>query len=231
MTQIRYALYFVPPPDSALAALGRAWLAYDTETGQAVTPTLHDGIDPGFLAEITSEPRRYGFHATLKPPFLLAEGVSEAELVAAVERLAAVTRPAHGPPLMVSAVGGFLALLPTGPADELALLAAACVRGLDRFRRPPAAEELARRRAVRLSQRQELLLARWGYPYVLEEFRFHLTLTRRLAPDERAIVEPTLTALAADAGKPPLEIADIALCRAVAGGGFSVRARFPLGIA
>lgn len=32
---------------------------------------------------------------------------------------------------------------------------------------------LARRRERPLSPQQEIYLARWGYPYVLEEFRFH----------------------------------------------------------
>ena len=33
-----------------------------------------------------------------------------------------------------------------------------------------------------LTDRQEALLTQWGYPYVMEEFRFHITLTGALDP-------------------------------------------------
>src|SRR5438445_432365 len=39
--------------------------------------------------------------------------------------------------------------------------------------------------ATGLSARQAELLARWGYPYVHDEFRFHMTLTGPIADDER----------------------------------------------
>ena len=51
------------------------------------------------------------------------------------------------------------------------------------FARPPGAAELERRRKAGLSAAQEKMLLRWGYPYVLDEFRFHLTLTGRLQPE------------------------------------------------
>ena len=62
-------------------------------------------------------------------------------------------------------------------------MAGACVRDLDEFRAPAGEAELARRRKAGLSARQEALLTQWGYPYVFEEFRFHLTLSGRL-PEE-----------------------------------------------
>ena len=60
-----------------------------------------------------------------------------------------------------------------------------CVCAVDTFRTPANEAELQRRRAANLTPRQEFLLMRWGYPYVLDEFRFHMTLTRRLLPDEK----------------------------------------------
>jgi len=48
-----------------------------------------------------------------------------------------------------------------------------------------AAAELARRRTLRLTAEQDAMLARWGYPYVLEDFRFHMTLTGSLPLPER----------------------------------------------
>jgi hypothetical protein len=88
--------------------------------------------------------------------------------------------PVTIPSLEVRRLGGFIAVVPTEPSAALADLAAATVAALDPFRAPPSEAELARRRKARLSDRQEALLMKWGYPYVMEEFRFHLTLTGRL---------------------------------------------------
>jgi hypothetical protein len=68
------------------------------------------------------------------------------------------------------------------------------VRSSDAHRAPPDEAELARRRRSRLTQRQEGTLARWGYPYVMEEWRFHVTLTRRLTESEMEFVRPAAEA-------------------------------------
>ena len=147
---------------------------------------LSSGLDPRRLAEITAEPRRYGFHGTLKPPMALIDDVSETDFLAAVGRFAASQRTFNTPPLALAELSDFLALVPTGRSPELQDLADHCVIEFDEFRRPAGEEELARRRAAGLSPRQDELLLRWGYPYVLEEWRFHLTLTGRLAGCGRA---------------------------------------------
>ena len=216
MHPTRYAIYYVPPEGSALAAFGSAWLGYDVESGGAVAQQDVDGVD---VAEVTAEPRRYGFHGTLKAPFALAEGVSEEALLAQAAALAAALRAAAGPRLMLSAIAGFLALVPDGPAPEVARLAEECLRGFDALRRP------AERAAADLTPRQRAHLARWGYPYVLEEFRFHMTLTRRLESSERARIEPHLAARFPGA---ELVIAGIALCRQQPGGAFTLWRRFSL---
>jgi putative phosphonate metabolism protein len=182
--QSRYAIYYAPAPDSALARFGHSWLGYDVETGRPVEQPAIAGIDPQRLAEITAEPRRYGFHATLKPPFALAPGRSGAELAAALAAFAARRAAVRAPPLVLAAISGFWALVPSQPCKSLTHLAAACVQHFDAFRAQPAADELARRRRAGLSTVQEALLTRWGYPYVMDEFRFHLTLTERLAAAE-----------------------------------------------
>lgn len=132
---------------------------------------------------MTAEPRRYGFHATLKPPFRLREGCAAADLLAAVEVFAAARPPLVLPALRVARLGRFIALVPERASPELETLAAGCVVAFDRFRSPPGETELARRRSRGLTRRQEDLLVAWGYPYVMEEFRFHLTLTGPLDPD------------------------------------------------
>ena len=171
MSYARFAVYFVPPP-GALADFGAAWLGWDVARGEAARqPDV-----PG-LAEITSAPRKYGFHGTLKPPFRLAGGRNAAGLAAAAGALAEATVPARCAGLGLARIGRFLALTPLGDGAEISRLAASLVAGLDAFRAPPGPDELARRRSVGLTAGQEALLARWGYPYVMEEFRFHLTLT------------------------------------------------------
>lgn len=225
MPPTRYAIYYVPPKNSALAAFGSGWLGYDIESGgDAVQPDV-PGID---LRAVTEEPRRYGFHATLKAPFALADGVGEADLLVEATRLATQMRPAAAPELALAAIAGFLALVPDGPAAEIARLAADCVRGFDHLRRPPEPSELVRRAAAGLSQRQAVHLARWGYPYVLEEFRFHMTLTRRLSPAERPAIEAALAARAQAVTGAKLVITDIALCRQEPGAAFRLWRRVSL---
>lgn len=157
---MRYAIYYTPPPETALARFGAAWFARN--------------------APCLDTPRRYGFHGTLKAPFRLAAGTTEAGLLRAAGSFAAERPAFSGPALRLSVLAGFLALTPSEPSEELDRLAADCVAAFDQFRAPAAEAELARRRRTGLSPRQEALLLRWGYPYVMDAFRFHLTLTGRL---------------------------------------------------
>lgn len=179
---MRFAIYYAPGPSSLLNQLGSQWLGRDAFAGGGCT-------QPTGLAEITAEPRRYGFHATLKPPFGLKEQFSPAALEVATEVLAESFQPLHFIPALRQ-IDGFLAIVPADPAPEIAHMAAACVRTLDGFRRPSSEAELSRRRSAGLSPRQDQNLERWGYPYVFEDFQFHMTLTRRLPPHELQQVMP-----------------------------------------
>jgi putative phosphonate metabolism protein len=209
----RYAIYFAPEPGSELARLGAAWLGYDAAAGRSVPQPVVAALLPERLHAITEEPRRYGFHATLKPPFVLAEGMDAAALGEAVSTLAQELPPFAAPRLRVACLSGFWALMLAEPCPAMDDLAAVCVGELDRFRAPPSAAEVARRRNTGLSPAQEALLARWGYPYVMAEFRFHMTLTSRLEAEEAAIIGRTLPPLVAPACERPLEIAAISLFR------------------
>lgn len=174
----RYAVYFTPS-DAALARFGAGWLGRDIATGADVAQTAVDGL-PMPLAEITETPRKYGFHATIKPPFRLARGQTEAGLNAALARLCDQMAPIRLDGLELAPLGRFLALVAKGEQAPVQGLAAAAVETLDTFRAPLTEAELEKRRATGLSPRQETLLERWGYPYVMEEFRFHMTLTGKL---------------------------------------------------
>lgn len=208
----RYALYYAPTPGSALAHLGNGWLGRDPETGADLPPPL----PPEALQEIdhegiTRDPRRYGFHGTLKAPFALADGVTPADLTAAIEAFARTTGPASAPPLTLAALGGFLALVPSAPAPDLNRLAADVVAAFDGFRAPLSDADRQRRLASGLTDAQIALLDRWGYPYVKDEFRFHMTLTGALPPEPRQTVSAILAPLCAGLADEPLVIDQIAL--------------------
>ena len=178
---MRAALYWAPATSDPLWTLGSAWLGRDAETGAACAQPALPGI-----AELTAAPRRYGFHATLRPPMQLATGWDEFREAAAA--IARATRPFALPPLEIAELYGFLALREAAPCAGLQALADRCVELTNRHRLKPAPDELQRRRGAGLSARQEAMLQTWGYPYVMQEWFFHMTLTRRLAPHERGAV-------------------------------------------
>lgn len=226
----RYAVYFAPPNAGALWSFGCAWLGRDPEGRQAVPRPEVAGFEPARLEEITAAPRRYGFHATLKPPFALAPGHDRAALLSAVRAFAASRAPAAGPPLALTRLGNFLALAPSGAAPAIEALAAAAVEDLDAFRAPPGEAELARRRAAGLDRHEEALLARWGYPYVMDRFRFHLTLTGPFGRDEADRLTEALAPLVAPFGESNLAVGELALFEEPGPGDpFRLILRAPLG--
>lgn len=207
----RYAIYWAPPASSALAAIGEAWLGRSAAGGRTIERPALAGFSRDEIDALTAEPRRYGLHATLKAPFRLAEGHGAEEIEAALARFARQTPQVLAPPLRLLRIGRFLALAPEAAAPGLDALAASCVERFDDFRAPADAAELVGRRAARLSPAQEANLLRWGYPYVMEEFRFHVSLTGPVEDAVAARLEPPLAALFAPATAAPLEIREIAL--------------------
>ncbi|MBR0819050.1 DUF1045 domain-containing protein [Bradyrhizobium liaoningense] len=181
----RYAIYFAAGADSALSRFGAGLLGYDAHTGNEV-PFPHEALHvaPDWR-DVSADPRKYGFHATLKAPMALAAGRAEAELVAACAAFAGKVRPMPSIRPVVDSISGFIAVIPAEPVDALQQFAADCVREFDDFRSPMTAEDRARRRPEKLSERQRDYLDCWGYPYVMEEFRFHMTLTGRLDAERR----------------------------------------------
>lgn len=227
----RYALYYAPRADEPLARAATQWLGRNAETGQSRALVPVAGIAYERLAAIVADPRLYGFHGTLKAPIALADGATERDLLDAVGRFAVGQRPIAVPTMELAELSGFLALVPGARCTELHDLADQCVVEFDEFRRPAEEAELARRRNSGLSQRQDDLLVRWGYPYVLEHWRFHLTLSGRL-PDERerqTVLAELRRRFGGEIGR-PLAVRDLCIFRQPgAGRPFSVLARFRLG--
>ncbi len=202
---MRAALYWVPALDDPLYQAGVAWLGRDAETAATVVQPAIAG-----LAGITAEARRYGLHATLRPPMRLATGWDEFHAAACA--IAAATRRFFLSPLEVRSLGGFIALCATAPCAPMRDLADRCVLSTDRHRLRPDAAELARRRAMGLSAAQDLLLEAYGYPYVLDEWVFHVTLTRRLDGDELARYLPQARAYFGPVLGLARAVEDVAIC-------------------
>ena len=176
----RYAIYFAPDRPSAWRNFGAHWLGRDEHDNTALPQPVLANISAPELDLITQEPRRYGFHATLKAPFRLADGYTETSLVARLSALARQHKPVALGALRIAKLGDFVGLVPETACVNLQKIAASCVHDLDDLRAPLTATDLARRNANPLDARESELLALYGYPYVMERFRLHLTLTGRI---------------------------------------------------
>lgn len=176
-TPHRVAIYFAPSPDSVWWNAGSKWLGRCAATNNPVQQPEIKSLTAEQFAELTAEPRRYGWHATLKAPFRLGDGVSLRDVCDAMQALCNGREPFELPPLNVSRMGQFLALRPMQTRDELERLAADCVQKLQPLAKALTEDELDRRRRAGLTPDQDKLLMLWGYPYVLEHFRFHFSLT------------------------------------------------------
>jgi putative phosphonate metabolism protein len=225
----RYAIYYAPRPEEPLAHFGRAWLGYDAERGGPARFLAVDGIPADRHLQIVDEPRRYGFHGTLKAPFHLAEGISERELLRGVRALAK-QQVSFSLSLRFAVLRHFLALVPARESGAVDGLAAECVRLLDCYRAPLDPRTLERRRKARLTERQEQYLRKWGYPYVFDEFRFHMTLTGRLRPAERPAVRRALSPAVRPFCAEPIKVRDLVVfVQPDPAAPFRVLARCPLG--
>ncbi len=165
----RAAVYYAPECDDPLWHAGCGWLGRDAQTKTKLAQPDVAGIKAA-----TSDPRRYGFHATLKPPMQLAHGYQR--FLRDVELFAEKQKNFAMPPLGVVDVLGFLAICPTEPSAELAALATACVCELDAHRVPEDAVQQAKRIAGRTA-RQVQNIRQFGYPYVLDDWQLHMTLS------------------------------------------------------
>lgn len=198
----RYAIYFTPERASPLARFAASWLGRDPWSDEPVTRPELDGIDPARLERVTASPRRYGFHATLVAPIRLVEDRDPSALEAAAVAFAHSRAPFTTPPLVLGSIGGFLAMVLSAPCPAMDALAGDCVRFFDAFRAPPTPAELERRRGSGLAPDREANLLRWGYPHVFECFRFHMTLTGRMAEPEHGLVKAALAPLVAPHRRP-----------------------------
>ncbi len=173
----RYAIYYTPAPEHSLTVAAREWLGRDAfAPGTQITDVADEN-------RMVSEPRRYGFHATIKAPFRLRQGASVETLEQALRGFATKVPTCPIGPLKIDLIGGFFALVPVQPLPTLRGFAARVVEEFDPFRAPMDAKDLERRMSRSLDEAEMTNLVTWGYPYVGDRFRFHMTLTDRI-PEE-----------------------------------------------
>ena len=188
MRVTRYAIYHLPAP-APWVEWATGWLGWDCVAGTTVAApaTTQD-------AHVhTNTARRYGLHATIKPPFALATDRTAEELEAALARHCAACAPTPVGALKLSALGRFLALIPEEQNQALTDLAAQTVRALDPFRAPMTTAERDHRARPGMRGALQDNLDRWGYAHVMEAFRYHITLSDRLDTSLRDDVADALT--------------------------------------
>ncbi len=222
----RYAIYYAPRPGDFADATA-SWLGWDVEAGHAVAHPVLPGLDWP-VADLTRAPRKYGFHGTIRAPFRLAAGVTADDVAQTVDDIAAALPPARMEGLALQRIKGFLALTPTGDESDLLRLGAEVVSRSDRLRAPLTEAEIAKRRPERLSPRQRQLLDIWGYPYVMEEFQFHLTLSDDLPEAVADAVAPVLADWLAPVLPRPFVIDNLCLMGEDAAGRFHLVSRHAL---
>jgi len=226
---MRYAIYFTPPRDHPLTRAASSWLGRDAFSGLTLPHAERTGLALGELAYFTAVPRRYGFHGTLKAPFRLSEDFSEDDLVAAAETFARQVHPVTIDRVTVARLGGFFAIVPETANPALNEFAGQVVAIFDRLRAPLTEKEFQRRDPDRLSTSQLRNLQNWGYPYVFDDFRFHMTLTGHVEPADRPRLQAALERHFHDVLSEPLHIDQLAIfVEREAGAPFEVHSIFPI---
>lgn len=207
----RYALYFAPKPGSELEAFGRRWLGRDHITGEPVEQLRLEGFDPAMQDDITKSARHYGFHATLKAPFELAEGRRAEELYAHAHDFVAARKAFKAPSLQITKISKWIAFTLRDPSAFMSQLAADCVRDFEEFRAPLSVADIERRRKSNLSMRQDQQLLAFGYPHIFDDFHFHMTLAGPLEPAPQADIHHRLQAIAPKLNDAPFIIDAISI--------------------
>ena len=182
----RYAIYFMPETGTPLATFGSRAIGYDAESGGDVAFHGHPFYRRASIQKWTESPRRYGFHATLKAPFELKDGYGVDDLLMAAREFSVDHAALSLGHLGVNSIGGFVALTPSRDDTGVGAFAADCVRTFEPFRAALSQADIARRLRSPLTNQQRANLDLWGYPYVFDAYRFHMTLSGTL-PDQDTV--------------------------------------------
>ncbi|MCW0001674.1 DUF1045 domain-containing protein [Pararhizobium sp. YC-54] len=227
---MRYAIYFTPSLYDPLSVAAASWLGRNVYSGEAPEAPSIAGFSRQELAFHTAVPRRYGFHGTIKAPFHLHDDTSEPALLKSLMHFASTMSPFEIPKMEIARLGEFFGLVPSVPCEQMNHLAACVVQALDEFRAPLSDIEIERRDPDRLTAPQFANLHRWGYPYVMEEFRFHMMLTGPVNANLNARFEAALRDFFEPVIAEPLKISSLALfIEQEPGAPLRVHSQHPLG--
>ncbi len=226
---MRVAIYFTPERSDPLTATAAAWLGRNAFGGEAGRLPAATGLTPAELSFHTASARRYGFHATLKAPFRLIQGQAIGSLERALAVFAQSVAPIAVPRLAVQQIDGFFALVPDEPLAELNRFADDVVIAFEQFRAPLTDAEIARRGPENLTPVEFRNLLQWGYPYIFESFRFHMTLTGRAGHREAPRLRGAIEAVFGPLLSKPLAVDGLALfVESEPGAPFEVHSHYPL---
>lgn len=223
----RVAIFYAPASKSPLAKFGSEWLGWDVENAFEVN---HPNIPnlPAPISNIVATPQKYGFHGTLKAPFNLNSARSLDELRGALHNFGHQTSKFTIGRMKVARLGNFVALIQEDPSDQLQIVASNVVKLFEEFRAPLSEYDIAKRRKANLSPRQDELMLKWGYPYIFDEFKFHLTLTGKLDESDAERTKLVLIEHLSSILSNPMEAVDICLYGEREDGRFEIIERYPL---
>ena len=193
---MRYALYYVPRHGGRFNEAGARWLGRDAYDGQRYQQPSVDGLSGERVAELTTNARRYGFHATLKAPAPLAAECREADYVAAVGAFCKEMAPVTLPKLTLGSIGmsgTLFALVPETPHAPMNTLERSIVTHFEPWRGASRVVAHEKKRHFKLTERQIEMQQRWGYAFAVDEFRFHITLTDRIPAENVEAVRAAIT--------------------------------------
>ncbi len=226
---MRYAFYISPDEDDPLSAAAARWLGANPFTGETWDLEPAGDFSSDELMALTADPRRYGFHGTLKAPFSLAPGKTEAQLLDEFDVFSEECTPFEIPEMTLGQLGPFFALVPAVSCSELQDFADETVRRFSPFRGPLSDADIARRKPELLGDVMRSNLFDWGYPYVFENFLFHMTLTGPVPVDRQPAMKALLERIFAPFIGQPLGVTSLALFTEPARGApFTVHSLLPL---
>ena len=169
------------------------------------------GLSAGFAASATKIPSAYGLHATFKAPFRIKEDVSPFSLQEALQAFCASRKAPGTGRLTLGGHQHYLTMVLKEKEADVDWLAAEVVTKFDRFRAPLTDEDRKAREIEDMTPRQAALLEQFGYPYVLSDFRFHISLAGPLSEPELDEVTRALAPRVEPMLSEPLEIEGLTL--------------------
>ena len=176
----RYAIYYVPSENSELDLFGKCWLGWDPYKGVETTKSDLSKL-PSFkkFSSLVLTPKQYGFHGTIKAPFRLKNEYTYNDLENKVREISKQIHSFYFDQLIIKKLGNFIGLIPTNNL-KINAVSNKFVEELDYLRDELSESEIKKRKPHKLTSNQKQMLFKWGYPYVFDEFKFHLTLTSKL---------------------------------------------------